>query len=493
MSYRPRLRPELELVDDRLRDPLTGLRLPLSPEALRLVRAADGSRDLEALAEATGEPPERTADGVRRLLLLHLLEGAGDGVRRRLRAVREGREELPVSVLREGRFGCQASGECCRRYVLGPLDPEDVARIESLDIAAALPALRGVPLFARRGDDVFLHRRDGGCVFLGADGLCSLHGAFGAEAKPRICRLFPYTVETGLDGIKLYDKGECSCFATSARTGPAVTEELPRLFALARPEALRHPPIYLRPELVVDHASFLRVQKSVVRAILAEEEPALPAFLRAVRRFRAAFDALERCPLAPGEPERCLGAALTREAPLGDAERGLAACDALCAALAARLEAALAHEELREHGLLQRDVRALLPALAAVQATARGRLAGALPERFARTWALPDGPQLAGLYRTVLRQVLFGHRALIELRPRAGLLRLALLFVLCAWGSRAAARERGAARVELRDFDAGHGPARRLFRRQALEQLFLPGEERVWDVCAAVPSLLGLS
>ena len=36
------------------------------------------------------------------------------------------------------------------------------------------------------------HRADGGCVFLGADNLCRIHGKFGSAAKPLACRIYPF-------------------------------------------------------------------------------------------------------------------------------------------------------------------------------------------------------------------------------------------------------------------------------------------------------------
>ncbi|MCA9524211.1 MAG: YkgJ family cysteine cluster protein [Myxococcales bacterium] len=106
-------------------------------------------------------------------------------------------------VLPDSTFECHACGTCCRSFDVGPI-PE--ARLESIAQHEWPDAVtRGEGAFFERssGDDgrkpgiYFRQSAEGACVFLGADNLCEIHKRLGEEAKPWMCRAFPFTlVET---------------------------------------------------------------------------------------------------------------------------------------------------------------------------------------------------------------------------------------------------------------------------------------------------------
>ncbi|MCL5271091.1 MAG: hypothetical protein M1457_11225, partial [bacterium] len=67
-------------------------------------------------------------------------------------------------------------------------------------------------------------RIDGGrCCMLTADRLCALHTAYGAEAKPSACRLFPYRFVQTPGG--LYAGLSFTCTAVLEGRGPLVAEQ----------------------------------------------------------------------------------------------------------------------------------------------------------------------------------------------------------------------------------------------------------------------------
>ncbi len=74
---------------------------------------------------------------------------------------------------------------------------EEKHRIEALDLAND-PEVPPKPWFApvgRRSRKWKLkHRPDGGCVFLTAGNRCRIQERFGADAKPFVCRLFPFVL-----------------------------------------------------------------------------------------------------------------------------------------------------------------------------------------------------------------------------------------------------------------------------------------------------------
>ncbi len=515
MTFRPKLRQgiKIELADDgeiyTLKDRLVGLRIGLNPASLRITRRLDGSRDIEQIcADDPPLPRLQVEDVVRRYLLLNLLEGAGTDIVARLRRYRDDALPLPISILKEGRFACQGSGECCRGYNFGPLRPEDVARIEALDVRSALPHLREAHFFnqtpAESGERQFylaVHNEQ--CIFLLDDARCGLHVHFGAEAKPALCRKFPYTVQATVAGIKIWDNGECARFSTSARTGTPIMEDLERLGSLLDlSRGLDHPSVFLQPGMPIDFGHFLQLQKAAV-SLLASHQGGAEQMLQAVGRQLGRFiDELSVCGLAVGEPdatvERVLATPDEPAAPPTEAtvQAGGLACAELCAALVQELvRGAHGVAAPSKERIALRQIGELIPMLHVVQAVASALHA---PERFplgdyfCQVADLPaSDPELDEVLRISFRQALFGYRALAGLRPRAGLLRLVLTFLVALHGGRLRALAEGRPEVSAEHLDPGHMVAHRLFRRRSMEAIFYEHEDKLWDVLAALPALAG--
>ncbi|MDZ4832932.1 MAG: YkgJ family cysteine cluster protein [Candidatus Melainabacteria bacterium] len=95
-------------------------------------------------------------------------------------------------------FDCTGCGNCCFEWPV-PITRDDFARLGNY---AADKELDSKKMFRVLNVDdaklkVFSHslekRDDGLCAFLTDEKQCQLHNDFGAEAKPAMCRLFPYT------------------------------------------------------------------------------------------------------------------------------------------------------------------------------------------------------------------------------------------------------------------------------------------------------------
>ena len=116
------------------------------------------------------------------------------------------RAVTPVRTKEQVAFSCRLCGNCCRNV-------EDTIMLEPLDAYSLACCLRGRsgvveniedvyskyahPTMLERGYPIFLLNTQGGdhaCVFL-KDGRCSVYAA-----RPRVCRLYPFTVETGQRG-----------------------------------------------------------------------------------------------------------------------------------------------------------------------------------------------------------------------------------------------------------------------------------------------------
>lgn len=83
-------------------------------------------------------------------------------------------------------YDCAPCGRCCRDHGLA----DDLVRIGRSSAAPMLPWLNaGATDMALATVSTFAD----GCRFLADDHLCDIHRHHGAQAKPRICRLFPYS------------------------------------------------------------------------------------------------------------------------------------------------------------------------------------------------------------------------------------------------------------------------------------------------------------
>jgi Fe-S-cluster containining protein len=106
-------------------------------------------------------------------------------------------------------YSCHHSGVCCTVFQHIPVDRQTAERIEHLPAAPFTSATKEIErpadaLSYPEGFDrepVLRRRADGACVFLTPNHLCELHSVAGPEAKPVICREFPYLFRKTPGGI----------------------------------------------------------------------------------------------------------------------------------------------------------------------------------------------------------------------------------------------------------------------------------------------------
>lgn len=128
------------------------------------------------------------------------------------------------------RFTCSRCGDCCRTWSV-MLGPGEKQAIEALDWsgheedladvqAAVRVSLPGMPARHR-----LARQADGSCIFLGRENQCRIHEHFGAEAKPLMCRLYPF----GFYPLGEHVAVDCSfsCRAVSENQGRLVVERVP--------------------------------------------------------------------------------------------------------------------------------------------------------------------------------------------------------------------------------------------------------------------------
>ncbi len=90
-------------------------------------------------------------------------------------------------------WDCRGCATCCRGTIFA-LSEADLARLRKQEWDKH-PDFRGLKLLQSHGffkkTYSLAKRKDGTCVFLGEEGLCRIHGRFGFDAKPLVCRKAP--------------------------------------------------------------------------------------------------------------------------------------------------------------------------------------------------------------------------------------------------------------------------------------------------------------
>ncbi|MBV1856816.1 MAG: YkgJ family cysteine cluster protein [Nannocystaceae bacterium] len=141
-----------------------------------------------------------------------------------IRARPEDIAKLPVAPLPGYRFDCDGSGGCCSAYGSILLTPGDRDRARA---ALEGETRAGVPMSRWFTPDhgsaptplsVPLHV-EGGCGFLGDDGLCEIHRRVGLAGKPRACAAFPLTACSDGEEVRVSVTPECACVLRLAGPG----------------------------------------------------------------------------------------------------------------------------------------------------------------------------------------------------------------------------------------------------------------------------------
>ena len=126
-------------------------------------------------------------------------------------------------------WDCHGCGDCCR--IEAVISDDEKRRIEALDLD-----IDSQPWFAPVGGGSanwkLTHRPDGGCVFLTASNRCRIQERLGADAKPFVCRLFPFVLIPAGDHWRVGLR--YSCPSAAANRGRPVVDSEKDLVQLSR-------------------------------------------------------------------------------------------------------------------------------------------------------------------------------------------------------------------------------------------------------------------
>ncbi|MHC4405438.1 MAG: YkgJ family cysteine cluster protein, partial [Planctomycetota bacterium] len=193
-------------------------------------------------------------------------------------------------------WDCHACSICCRGSII-PLDADERKRLRE-QAWHEHADFRGVRIIQRKGLLIrryrLAKRKDGSCVFLTPEGRCRIHLEHGPEAKPLVCRMFPFQL-VPLETFAFLTLRR-SCPSAAADRGGPVEQQRRNVLRLAekRPEllrAVRPPPIAGRHQRPWNDV--LRAAEAIERLMLDERYP----IVRRVAHGLAFCDLLEKCRL----------------------------------------------------------------------------------------------------------------------------------------------------------------------------------------------------
>ncbi|MBX3272980.1 MAG: YkgJ family cysteine cluster protein [Sandaracinaceae bacterium] len=212
-----------------LHDPRTRLVARISLDDWRLLREADGTRDLDALCLAAArlgiDPSEEEL-----VRLFSELDEAGllaDGLAPPLReppvpAPAPPAPETPLEVLPDFTLTCDGRGACCRFYGSVGFAPLEALRARVAAAELALPLADAdlfTPLSGAQIDAPDEPRAvalvDGRCAFLDGGARCALHARGGPYAKPAACRIYPAAYVHDGGAVRASLAPECACVFSS--------------------------------------------------------------------------------------------------------------------------------------------------------------------------------------------------------------------------------------------------------------------------------------
>ncbi len=132
-------------------------------------------------------------------------------------------------------FSCGNCTACCDQPWRTLIEPDKAEALDHHDFAGRYPQLAGRTLYRRPADGggryFELVKGEGTrCIFLDTDGLCIIHKELGPEAKPHMCRQFPYL------GSRAWRDDRVSvnygCPSVQAQRGPGLPEQKAEIAAL---------------------------------------------------------------------------------------------------------------------------------------------------------------------------------------------------------------------------------------------------------------------
>lgn len=176
-------------------------------------------------------------------------------------------------------WDCGSCGDCCRNFVLGPVDPSIISALEEKQIHSIWPPAGKQEWYhTRTGPDGALGYylspgEDGACIFLRDDQLCSIHATLGPEYKPAFCREYPYHGILDQNVLTLTARADCSNFHETFDKGTLVEDQAQDFAALSRPYGIRRfqaNQVVVVPGLAVPKSTWTGLEADMLESLDAD-------------------------------------------------------------------------------------------------------------------------------------------------------------------------------------------------------------------------------
>lgn len=183
---------------------------------------------------------------------------------------------ITVRVPKHLHWDCGSCGDCCRNFVLGPVDPKVIDTLRHADIESIWPLAKTNgwvdTLTDPNGNEAYFLRpaEHGGCVFLQQDNLCSIHAHLGPEYKPAFCREYPYHGVLSQRVLTLTARPDCSNFHETFDTGTPIDTFIDTFVSLDRPYGLtqaNQSQIPLIPGIVISAANWTGLEADILERL----------------------------------------------------------------------------------------------------------------------------------------------------------------------------------------------------------------------------------
>lgn len=177
--------------------------------------------------------------------------------------------EAALRVRPGARYTCVGDGLCCTdAHALGGLSASEARRLGAIDASA-------VARHPTLGLRVLRTVEGRGCVFLGEAG-CSLHTQLGEQAKPSVCRRFPFGLVETPTGQRVTTEHRCPCRTLGPRPpidhGEAAAA-LSRGSGGPRADLVAPLTIRLRDDLRVPFARYERIEGELLDRLATCDDP----------------------------------------------------------------------------------------------------------------------------------------------------------------------------------------------------------------------------
>lgn len=168
---------------------------------------------------------------------------------------------MPLIFPEAQNFDCGSCTKCCRGAWNIHVDPHSFQQVHGSPLYQELERELGQPpMFVEdvEGDKTALTlMKDGGCVFLDKDRLCSIHRDMGVKAKPLGCRQFPFILRPTPDGVVVGVSYFCSAVQNNAgRTLSVHAEELEGMLKEYRYSGVGFRPIPLHDNMTISWEAY---------------------------------------------------------------------------------------------------------------------------------------------------------------------------------------------------------------------------------------------